>query len=130
MADTNRDDRGMETGSRERSRAETQGDGDKRSLADDKLRPASAGDTGSRSAGFDATGGAGSERTGSERSGSERMGNEGGGSERSGSNSSRDPQELPREDVHKINHGDKYDAMIPRGTDEHSAGTSGGSGER
>ena len=92
----NRDDRGMETGSRERSRAETQGDGDKRSLADDKLRPASDRDPGSRHAG-------------------------------SGSQADR-AQELPREDVHKINHGDKHDAIIPRGTDEHS-GRSGGDDE-
>lgn len=86
--DENRDDRGMETGSRERSRAETQGDGDKRSLADDRLGAASGRDTGSR----DASSGAPSDRA----------------------------QELPREDVHKINHGDKHDAIIPRGTDEES----------
>ena len=113
MADTNRDDRGMETGSRERSRVETQGDGDKRSLADDELRSASEGHTGSSRTGLEAA-------SGSARAGSERMGNEGGGSERSGSNSSRGAQELPLDEVHKINHGDKYDAMIPRGTDEHA----------
>ena len=111
-----RDDRGMETGSRERSRAETQGDGDKRSLADDKLRPASAGDTGSRDAGFDATAGGAADRSGSERSGKERMVSEGG---TGGDTAAR---EQPREDVRKINHGDKYDAMIPRGTDEHAGG--------
>ena len=87
--DENRDDRGMETGSRERSRVETQGDGDKRSLADDKLGAASDRDPGSRQA----SGGAQSDRA----------------------------QEQPREDVHKINHGDKHDAIIPRGTDEESA---------
>ena len=136
MADNeNRDDRGMETGSRERSRAETQGDGDKRSLADDKLRPASARETGSSEAGFDAAAGSGSDRSGgarsgSERSGSERMVSEGGtAGERSGSNSSRGAQELPLDEVHKINHGDKYDAMIPRGTDEQSEPSSG-EGER
>jgi hypothetical protein len=96
MADTNRDDRGMETGSRERSRAETQGDGDKRSLADDKLRSASDRDTGSRPAGLEAADGGGSER-----SGADRMRNEGGATERSGSNSSRGAQELPLDEVHK-----------------------------
>ena len=120
----NRDDRGMETGSRERSRAETQGDGDKRSLGDDKLRPASAGETGSRPAGFDAAAGTGRDRSGSERSGNERMVSEG------GTGNEGAAQEQPREDVHKDNHGDKYDAQIPRGTDEHSGGSSGGAGGR
>ena len=29
-------------------------------------------------------------------------------------------QELPEREAHKANHGDKYEPLIPRGTDEHS----------
>ena len=36
-------------------------------------------------------------------------------------------QELPEREAHKLNHGDKYEPLIPRGTDEHSDARSGDS---
>ena len=40
------------------------------------------------------------------------------------------PQELPEREAHKLNHGDKLDAIIPRGTDEESPDRASESGAR
>ena len=31
------------------------------------------------------------------------------------------PKELPEREAHKLNHGDKLEAILPRGTDEHAS---------
>ena len=55
----------------------------------------------------------------------EGLGGESKGAPRDASTDRDRAQELPEREAHKLNHGDKYEPMIPRGTDEESDARSG-----